>query len=149
MAQDVRQRLLHDAIAGGVDGGGQRGQLGHVEGDRHAGRAQPPGELVEVGQRHGGAERRGLVAAAQHAEGRAQVGQRGAAHGLDVPQRGLGVLRVAPEPVGGDARLHVDADHRVGDHVVDLPGDPQALLLQLRERHLLLHRDLAVDGLAP
>ncbi len=129
MAQDVGQRLLHDAIGGGAD---RRGHalLGAVEVDvdAHPGRAQRRGELGHPGQHARRLHGRGGVLVAQQAEGGAQVVERRARDALDLGQRGLGLARALVQDVGGDAGLDVDGDHRVGHDVVDLPGDAQALV---------------------
>ena len=76
-----------------------------------------------------GGDRRLGVARAQHAERRTQVGQRLAADLLDVAEGLARLLRVGVLHVGGDAGLDVDGDQRVGDHVVQVAGDAQPLLV--------------------
>ena len=131
MAQDVGQRLLDDAVGGGAD---RRGDalLGaaQVDVDAHAGRAQRRGELGHLGEQARRAHGRGGALLAQQAERRAEVVERGARDALDLGQRGLGLAGALVDHVGGDAGLHVDRDHRVGDDVVDLLGDAQALVAE-------------------
>jgi hypothetical protein len=57
-----------------------------------------------------------------------QLGQGLAAGRLDRGQRPAGALRVAVEDVTGCGRLHHHDADVVGDHVVQLTGDPRLLL---------------------
>ena len=108
MAHDVRQRLLHDAVGGQVDGRGQRATLArdaHPGG--HAGVAGGLDEALELVQPGGRLARLALVGVAQDAEDAAQLAQRLLAGVLDRAQRLGRVLGMLVEDVGGDPRLHV------------------------------------------
>ena len=133
VAHHVGERLLDHPVAGQVDGGRQRPRRplqGHL--DLHPG----PGRLGDQGVQLGQAGRRGqrgpaavAVALAQHPEHGVQLAQ-GLVAGL--ADRGQGVGRLvgpALQQVGGDPGLDADHPDGVGDHVVQLPGDPQPLLV--------------------
>ena len=65
---------------------------------------------------------------AQHAEHAPDLGQRGAARRRDRLERLLRLGRVRVDHVRADAGLHRDHTHRVGDDVVQLLRDAQALV---------------------
>ena len=126
----VGERLLHDPVGGQRRAVRQR--LRHTldgEGDRQArgpGLFEQLAELADAGQR--GAFRLGAVfVPPQHAQHAPHLRQRLPAGGGDRGQRLLGAVRVGAQRVGGAVRLdHHDADV-VGDHVVELAGDPGPL----------------------
>lgn len=70
------------------------------------------------------------VLRAQHAEHPAQFGQRLDGAATDARQALLQLVGGILGQVHGDLRLHRDHRHVVGDHVVQLAGDPAALLQQ-------------------
>ena len=130
VAGDVGERLLHDAVGGQLDGGRQR--RGGAVAARAARRGRRPGRPRPARRgRPGGARApRGVVAAAQHVERGAQLVERVAAGLLDVGQRRPGLLGLLVEQVQGHAGLHVDQRDVVGQHVVQLLGQPQPLLAE-------------------
>ena len=77
-------------------------------------------------------ERQLLVLAAQHAEQPADLGQRLAAAGLDGLERLRRAGRVALGEPPRARRLHDHRAQRVRDDVVQLAGDPRALLARRR-----------------
>ena len=115
VAEHVGQRLLHDPVARGLHSGRELRSPATVDVDRHAGGAQAADELVELVQPAVRLHGAGSRAVAQHAERRAQVGERLARSRLDAAQRRAGLLGVTVDEMRGDAGLHVDRDHRVGD----------------------------------
>ncbi|CAA9489716.1 MAG: hypothetical protein AVDCRST_MAG13-1682 [uncultured Solirubrobacteraceae bacterium] len=117
--EDVRQRLLGDPMDAHPHLVGQVAcRALDLEPDRQAGAGEPAHQAGQVGV---------PLARPQHAEQPAHLGQR-------VPA-GLGDLRQRPARRCGVARRGVAAavglrDHhrqRVGDHVVQVAGDPRAL----------------------
>jgi hypothetical protein len=68
------------------------------------------------------------VVLAEHAEQPPQLLKGRPAGGLDGRKRLAGLLRLGLGDVGADARLHRDHAHAVGDHVVQLAGEPEALI---------------------
>ena len=96
-----------------------------------AGLAQVVHERVQVADRLDRRSRGrspGRLLVAQQAEHRAGLRQRLAAGLRDDLERVLGRVDVGADDVPADARLHRDQRHAVRDDVVQLPGDPQALL---------------------
>ena len=67
----------------------------------------------------------------QHADGAAEVGQRRGADLPDTPQRRGRVVGFVGQRLEPDDALDRDRRYRVGEHIVDLPGDPQPLLFDL------------------
>ena len=67
-------------------------------------------------------------AAAQHLQHRVQLLKRLLARLVDGLQGGAGLLGPLVQQVQRHPRLHVDERDVVGQHVVQLPGDEQALL---------------------
>ena len=132
VADDVGERLLHDAEGGQVDAGGARGRASPVT-SSVARRARPRARASTSASRSrrpgGRAPGRGpVVAAPQHVEHRAQLAERLLAGVLDGGERRAGLLGLLVQQVQGDAGLHVDERDVVGEHVVQLAGDAQPLL---------------------
>ena len=129
VADHVGQRLLHDAVGGGADrlrDGVERPAL--LERDGQPGvahRCHQVGDLLDARRRR---PRRPLAVVAQQPEHRGQLVEHLGARPLDDGERLLGRRRPAVDDVGGRARLHVDGRHGVGDAVVQVTGDPQAIL---------------------
>ncbi len=128
VAHHVGQRLLHDAVRGEVDRrrNGRRSGVA-VDGDGDAGVAgvlDQRVDLVEPWRRR----QRDLVVVAQHTDGRPQLVERLLAELLDGRERRTGLFRMAIEHVQGGPGLHVDRGDAVGDHVVEVAGDAEALL---------------------
>jgi hypothetical protein len=149
VAQDVRERLLHRAEQRRADVRRHRAApAGELDRDVDARHAHAVRELLERLDALGRARRRGrLVLRAQDAERRAQVGERLAGHPLDLLQRAARALGLTVDEVGRHAGLHVDRDHRVGDDVVELARDAQALLPHAAQRLLLAGALRAVGAL--
>ena len=128
MLERVRQRFLHDPKRGQVDPGGQldRRPL-DVQLDVAAGGPQLLHQRIEGAEPRLRRDHHLLIAGAQHAEQPPQLGQRLAAAGLDGAERPAGVAGVAQQLRPG-LGLHDHHRHGVRDHVVQLPGDPGALL---------------------
>ncbi len=129
MLEGRGQRLLHDAIGRQLDSGGQRRartlprQL-HLEATR-AHMLQKRVELSESGLRQ---PRRLVIELAQHAEQAPQLRDRLAGGVLDRAKRlprpfGIGVQHLLRR-----RGLHTHQADAVRDHVVELAGDPRALL---------------------
>ena len=128
MLDDVRQRLLHDAVGGEVEPGGQLAPLAlDRELDRHAGAARALDQRVELAQRR---LRRvlGVLVGVQHAEQRAHLGERLAPGALDQLGGGDRARRVALEDPPRAAGLDDHHRDRVRDDVVHLARDPAALV---------------------
>ena len=64
----------------------------------------------------------------QHTDGRPQLVERLLAELLDRRERRTGLFRMAIEHVQRGPGLHVDRGDAVGDHVVEVAGDAEALL---------------------
>jgi hypothetical protein len=139
VADDVGERLLHDAQRRQVDPGGHRPGLAlDGEVDIEAGRPGPSHQAVQVAQAGRGdlgSPRPGLAvrpvladATAQHAQHRVQLRERLLARLVDGLKGGAGLLGPLVQQVQRHPRLHVDERDVVGQHVVQLPGDEQALL---------------------
>ena len=123
------QRLLHEPVGRQVDARGERHGLAvDPQLDVQAGRARALDQRAHVRKARLRREPQLLVLAAQHAEQPAQLGQRLAAGVLDDRERRLGALRVALRHPPRGARLHGHRAERVRDHVVEVAGDPRALL---------------------
>jgi hypothetical protein len=123
------ERLLDHPVGREVDARGERGLLAlDLELDRQAGRPCARDEVADVGERGLRSQRQLLVVAAQHAEQVPDLGERLAAGRLDRREGALGhVGLLAHEPFGGAGLADHRRDRRA-DHVVELPGDPRALL---------------------
>ena len=93
----------------------------------------------------GSVDGRRVVGSTHHAEDGAELVEHVAGAEADLRERGLGAVGVVAQEVVGDARLHVDHGDVVGDHVVELAGDPQALLGDLAAG-LLLERLLRASA---
>ncbi len=130
----VGQRLLDDPVRGQADRLRHRAEIpdggGDVEFGPHPGLRDGGEQARQVVQ----ARLRGLVGLAvggpQHPEQAAHLGERSARGGGDLPELGDGGLGQALDPVRGAVGLDGDHRHVVGDHVVQLPGDPGAFLQQ-------------------
>ena len=100
--------------------------------DRQAGGLEAARERADVPQRRLRRERELLVLAAEHAEQPADLGQRLAAARLDGQEGVAGADGVALGEPARPGGLHDHRAQRVGDDVVQLAGDPRALLLGSR-----------------
>jgi hypothetical protein len=150
VARDVGERLLDDAIAGGADDLGHgRASRVDLELDPHARLAQAvdqAGQRLEVGRRR--ALGRALLAlAAQHAEQRAELGQRLPGDLADGAQRVAHLLGIALGDAVGDPGTQGDRRQPVTHDVVDLARDPQALLGHAAHRLLLGEVDSRLERL--
>ena len=133
----VGERLLHDAVGGEVDAGGQRARLAlDVQRDRQAGRRARARRARRARERR--LRRRALVAvrAARRAAAASRSARRGRCARSGPPPRPPArdrASRIAPRA----ARLDDHHRHRVGDHVVHLARDPPALVGRRPQRLLL------------
>ena len=110
--------------------GGQRRRVaGHGQLDGEAGGAELVDQPGDVAQPGAGRELAARLVAPRRStpEQPAHLDQRRAGGGLDAAQRAPRALRPAVDDVVGHAGLDGDHAHRVGDHVVQLAGDPQPL----------------------
>jgi hypothetical protein len=149
VARHVGQRLLHDPVGGQVH---RQRQLDPPTLDRHldppAGPSRPGHQPIQLGQAGQRRPRPALLAElAQHAKGRPQLLQRLAARLLDRQQRRTGLPRPPVQHVHGHAGLEVDHRDAVGHHVMQLPGQPQPLLVDAAAN--LLGGALAADPHRP
>jgi hypothetical protein len=125
----VGQRLLDDPVGRQVEPGRQLGRRPlDPDLDPHPGPGHLGGQGLDLGQ----AGRRGQAAdgpilLAEHAQQPPHLDQGLAAGRLHRDQRLARLLGLAVEHVDPDPGLHGDA-HAVGDHVMELAGDPQPLL---------------------
>src|SRR6478672_10683616 len=124
----VRQRLLHDPEGGQLDADGQLSSLAFdLELDGEAGFPKLAHENRDVGEAGLGSEWFVRVAA-EHAQQATHLGQRATTRLLDRLQHlaGRGVCAIENAPLGSS----LENDHRdvMGDHVVQLAGDPSPLL---------------------
>jgi hypothetical protein len=131
MAEDVGQRLLHGAKHGQVDAGGNRPRLAR-DVERHvqpaaAGALDQLREVMYAGRRGTGRDG-AILAPPQHVQHRPQLAERLLAGVLDGGQRGSGLVGSFVQQVEGGACLHVDQRDVVGQDVMKLAGDEQALL---------------------
>ena len=125
----VRQRLLHDPVGGDVDPGRKLHRLA-FDGDldRQPGCGQRRRELVDAGQARLRRERELLVVAPEHPEEPPHLGQRLLTRVLDrIEGRPRLVRGMREHPSAAPGLEHHHADP-VCDDVVELPGDPCALL---------------------
>ena len=139
MADDVGQRLLGNAVGGEVERCGQH----HRQALRNDAdiQARGPGggdQVRELAEPRRRPPRRSVAGLAQHVERGAQLPQRLPACVLDGRQRGAGLLRQFAVDVKRDACLDVDEGDVVGEDIVQLPGDAQALVARLQLFLLLL-----------
>lgn len=127
---DVGQGLLDDPVGGEVHGRGQVGVLvGAGDLHRQAGAAEGTGQLFQEAEPGGGFGGRLRVAGlAEQADGGAQLVERAAAGLADMGEGLLGLVGALVHDMGGDTGLHIDQGDVVGDHVVQVAGDAQALL---------------------
>jgi hypothetical protein len=132
MAGHVGQRLLHDLEGGQVGPGGQGPGPGRpLDGGAHPqpGRLRPRDQAVQVGQAGGGRPAgRPLLALAEHVQHRPQLLDGVVGGLLDGRQGAAGLARLLVHQVQGHPGLDVDQGDVVGEHVVELTGDPHALL---------------------
>jgi hypothetical protein len=138
VADHVGERLLHDPVGGQVH---RRRQLGGRAVDHHPDRrpapCHPGDQLVELRQaRHGRLRPLSAGGLAQHADGRPQLLHRARAGLPDRRQRLAGLLRPAVQDVQRHPRPEVDHRDAVRHHVVQLPGDPQPLVVGAAARLL-------------
>ena len=131
MLEDVGERLLHDPVGREVDARRGRRPLALDPGlDRHARlgtRVDQPSRRGQAGGRR--QLSRASAASARSTPSRRRISSRPVAAGVaDRLEDALGLGGLAVDDVGADARLHRHHAHGVGDDVVQLPGDAQALL---------------------
>ena len=110
----------------------------------------PLDDVVERGEGRGRVTGSRAVALAQHLDERAQLDEGLLARPLDDPQCLVDLLGVGAAQVQRDRRLHVDQGHVVGDDVVQVLRDPQAVLPRpppalLGQRPAVGERPLAAD----
>src|SRR5215216_7140082 len=133
VAHDVGERLLDHPVGGQVDG---RREPPRLALQRHPDLHPGPGRLDDQGVQLGQAGRRGqrrpagvAVALAEHAQHGVQLPEGLVAGLADGGQRVGGLVGPAVQQVGRDPGLDADHPDGVGDHVVQLPGDAQPLLV--------------------
>ena len=128
--EHVGQRLLHDPVGSQLDPG-PRGRgfrpSSRVDLDARVAHVRHQGVEVVDGLRPAGRCAVGVLVAEQP-EHRPGLGQRLAAGLGDDLEGVLGRVHVGPDDVRADACLDGDQRHAVRDDVVQLAGDPQALL---------------------
>jgi hypothetical protein len=129
MADRVGERLLNDPVGSKVDARWVRNRVAHLfhlhgqpRGTRRG------GQLVEAFQARAGCAWGALINLAQHAEHRAELDQGLFAHVVDRRQRAASPFGLAVHQVQRGVRLDIDDRDVVRYHVVQLPGDCQALL---------------------
>ena len=129
MLERVGQALLDDAVGGEVDAAREREGLAvDVQPDGQAGAADLVQQRVEAVEARLGHELDLVLLAAHGGQQAAHLGERRPAGPLDAPERvavlGQRVGKLVPD------RAHLEHHHadRVGDDVVELAGDPRALL---------------------
>ena len=103
----------------------------HLERDAYAGRGGAGDEVAEAVQARRRPPRRVLAGAAQHTEHRADLAQRVGARLVDRRQRDPRLAGLLVHQLQGDAGLDVDQRNVVRQHVVQLAGDAQPLLVGL------------------
>ena len=103
----------------------------HLKRDPDAGRGGAGDEVVEAVQARRRRPGRLLAGAAQHAEHRADLAQRVGARLVDRRQCDPRLLGLLVHQVQGDAGLDVDQRDVVRQHIVELLGDAQPLLVGL------------------
>src|SRR6266536_1944684 len=136
VADHVGDRLLQDPVGGVVHRARQRRRgRPHLEFDIEAGLARHRRELVDLCQ--SGLRHPPVARVTKHSEDRPHLVQRLGAGLLDRQQRPARPFRLLVEQVRGDAGLYVDDRDGVGDGVVYLARDPQALGVDPRTRLLL------------
>ena len=132
VADDVGQRLLHDPERCQIDARRERPTLAvHFQRDPDAGRGGAGHEVVKAVQARRRRPGRLLAGAAQHAEHRADLAQGVGARLVDRRQRDPRLLGLLVHQMQGDAGLDVDQRDVVRQHVVELLGDAQPLLVGL------------------
>ncbi len=130
MFEAIGERLLHDAIGAGVDGGGELGSMADLLA-RHDKAACD----VAVDEFFQFAEPRCRTAliggvSAEDAEHLAHLAQGLSARLLDLVQRRGRAVWVLRQDPSSCTRLHDDDPEPVGDHVVKFAGDAVAFTLQ-------------------
>ena len=130
MPHDVGQGLLHDAVGGHVDGSRESsGVTDQAQLHRQPGLARHVHQRAEPVEPWRRCQRcRLVVIGTEDVERGAELTERLFAQLLDGGQGGLGLLGLAGEHVQSDARLQVDSGDAVGDDVVQVACDAQALL---------------------
>jgi len=135
----VRERLLQDPERRQVGAGGQRARLAvGAHRDIQTGRPSARDEPVEVGHARRRRGRDPLTGLAQRAQHRLYLHERILAGLLDRRQRRARLLGTFVHQFEGDAGLDVDHRDAVGQDVVQLSGDVQALLARSPARGLEL-----------
>jgi hypothetical protein len=125
----VAERLLHDPVGRQLHARRERARLpGHGHGGREPGPAGAVDQLAEVPETRLRRALGGLGVAAQHPEQAAHLVERLAGGLADGGEVAHAVLGQPADPVGGGLGLDRDHGHVVGDDVVQLAGDPGALL---------------------
>jgi len=123
------QRLLEHAVAGDVEAGGDGHRLAlDAQADLAARRAFALHERARAREARRRGQREVLVASPQDAEQPAHLEQRVAAGLLDEHDGVLGRREVARRQAARRRRLDDHRAHAVGHDVVQLAGDPDALL---------------------
>ena len=150
MPNDVRERFLHDPEPREFDRGGEQPHRTlDLFPHRKAGRVRPDHEVVEASQGRRRVLRTVLfVDPPQHAEHRSELRERLLARVLDRGECGPSLLRPFLEQVEGDPGLHVDHRDVVGQHIVQLARDRQALLARVPALFFLLHPGRRRDALS-
>ncbi len=126
----VGQRFLHGAVERELCRVGERAWCAaRLVLDREAGVSVGVDQSAQLGQHRRGLDRGvTLACGAEHVEDAPQVVERGLRRRSHETERGGGIVGLRAQQVLGDAGLHVDDCHAVGDHVVELAGDVQSLL---------------------
>ena len=131
MLDDVRERLLDDAIGGQIDAR-REDPLSAFDRDvdNETRAANGRHESVEPLEPRLRLDRHpGATALAPPGEQTAQLGQRSAAGGGDAVERGLGARVTGRDHARAGLGLHDDHADVVGDHVVELACDARPLLV--------------------
>ena len=148
----VGHRLLHHPVGRELHPRRERfGRAGDVRREVESGVPGALDEVVEGGEAGGRMTRGRAVALAEHLDERAQLDQGLLARALDDAQGLVDLLGVGAAQVQGHRGLHVDEGHVVGDHVVQLLGDPEAILARpaaalLGQRSAMAEGSLAADA---
>src|SRR2546422_2488914 len=129
MPDHVGERLLDDPVGRQVDARREVARLaGNIEADFNAGRRRARNDTLELGQSGRWRSRLRAIALTQQAERRAQLLECFLAGLVDRDESAPGLVRIAIEQVSPDTGL--DADHRdpMGQDIVQLARDSNALL---------------------
>jgi hypothetical protein len=109
-----------------------------VELDRQACALDVRDERVQAQQARLRRERQLVVVGSQHPEEPPHLAERSLTRRLDGVESGTRLVRLTLEQPPAATRLHHDDTNRVGNYVVELAGDPRALLGDCGPRALLL-----------